>query len=105
MPKTYAVPPPPHHNEGKTIAAWAMNLGIVAGSVPIAAGMILSDMEVLIWIGAGIIALADRGRRGALAGQTSAQRRSSGMAHAAQTAADSDDHNARSDHPVEADAR
>ncbi|MGP9746237.1 HGxxPAAW family protein [Brachybacterium sp. AOP29-B2-41] len=58
MPKTYAVPPPPHHNEGKTVAGWTMNLGIVLGSIPIAAGMILSDMTMLIWIGAGIIVLA-----------------------------------------------
>ena len=104
MPKTYAVPPPPHRNEGKTIAAWAMNLGIVAGSVPIAAGMILSDMEILIWIGAGIIALAIVvGVALSLAGL--GQPRGYGMVHAAQTAADSDDHNARSDRPAEADAR
>ena len=58
MPKTYAVPPPPHHNEGKTVAAWTMNLGIVAGSIPIAAGMILPDQTLMIWIGAAIIVLA-----------------------------------------------
>lgn len=57
MPKSYAVPPPPHHNEGKTVAAWTMNLGIVVGSVPIAAGMILQDMTFLIWVGVALLAL------------------------------------------------
>ncbi|GAA4527739.1 hypothetical protein GCM10023160_24460 [Brachybacterium paraconglomeratum] len=63
MPKTYAVPPPPHHNEGKTVAGWTMNLGIVLGSIPIAVGMIVpdiidTDLTMLIWIGAAIILLA-----------------------------------------------
>jgi sugar phosphate permease len=58
MPKTYTVPPPPHHNEGKTVAAWTMNLGIVLGSVPIAAGLILPDLDILLWIGAAIVLLA-----------------------------------------------
>lgn len=58
MPKTYAVPPPPHHNEGKTVAAWTMNLGIVAGAIPIAAGMILPDLTILIWVGVVIVAIA-----------------------------------------------
>lgn len=58
MPKTYVVPPPPHHNEGKTVASWTMNLGIVLGSVVLAAGMILPDLSVLIWVGAAIVALA-----------------------------------------------
>jgi hypothetical protein len=58
MPKTYTVPPPPHHNEGKTAAAWTMNLGIVLGSVPIAAGLILPDLDILLWIGAAIVLLA-----------------------------------------------
>ena len=46
MSKTYTVPPPPHHNEGKTVAAWTMNMGIVIGSVPIAAGLILHPTTV-----------------------------------------------------------
>ena len=58
MPKTYTVPPPPHHNEGKTAAAWTMNLGIVLGAVPIAAGLILPDLDILLWVGAGIVVLA-----------------------------------------------
>lgn len=104
MPKTYAVPPPPHHNEGKTVAAWTMNLGIVLGSIPIAAGMILPDMTMLVWIGAGIIALAIVvGAVLSLAGL--GQPRGYGMEHAAETAEDSADHNARSHRPVEADAR
>ena len=58
MSKTYTVPPPPHHNEGKTVAAWTMNMGIVIGSVPIDAGLILPEMTVLIWVGAAIVVLA-----------------------------------------------
>ncbi|NMA75714.1 MAG: hypothetical protein GX960_00385 [Actinomycetales bacterium] len=104
MPKTYAVPPPPHHNEGKTIAAWAMNLGIVAGSVPIAAGMILADMDILMWIGAGIIVVSlVVGIVLSLAGL--GQPREYGVGPAARTAEGSADHNARSERPAEADAR
>ena len=58
MPKTYAVPPPPHHNEGKTVAGWTMNLGIVLGALCIGIGMVISPLAVLIWVGAAIIALA-----------------------------------------------
>ena len=58
MPKTYTVPPPPHHNEGKTAAAWTMNLGIVLGSIPIAAGLILPEMTILLWVGAAMVLLA-----------------------------------------------
>lgn len=58
MPKTYAVPPPPHHNEGKTVAAWTMNLGIVLGALLIGVGMVLADLALLIWIGAAVVALA-----------------------------------------------
>ncbi|WP_114856093.1 HGxxPAAW family protein [Brachybacterium sp. YJGR34] len=58
MPKTYTVPPPPHHNEGKTVAGWTMSLGIVAGSTVFCAGMVLADMAVLLWVGAAIVALA-----------------------------------------------
>lgn len=104
MPKTYAVPPPPHHNEGKTIAAWAMNLGIVVGSIPIAAGMILADMTILVWIGAGIIAAAVAlGVVLSLVGL--GQPKSYGMAAAASTANGSADQNARSERPAGADAR
>lgn len=58
MPKTYAVPPPPHHNEGKTVAAWTMNLGIVGGAVLIALGMIIPSLMVLLWVGAGVVVVA-----------------------------------------------
>ena len=64
MTKTYTVPPQPHHNEGKTVAAWTMNMGIVIGSVVLALGMILPDaaaqpqLSILVWIGAGLIVLA-----------------------------------------------
>lgn len=58
MPKSYAVPPPPHHNEGKTVAAWTMNLGIVLGALGIGIGMVLSDLSILIWIGAGVVVLS-----------------------------------------------
>ena len=104
MPKPYAVPPPPHHNEGKTIAAWAMNLGIVAGSIPIAAGLILPDMNILLWIGAGIIAVSIvLGIVLSLAGL--GQPKGYGMAAAASTANGSADQNARSERPAGADAR
>ena len=64
MPKSYAVPPPPHHNEGKTAAGWTMNIGIVLGAVVIAVGMVGGDMaggtnlSFLLWVGAGLIALS-----------------------------------------------
>lgn len=58
MPKTYTVPPPPHHNEGKTVAAWTMNLGIVLGSLGIAIGMVVPSMSVLLWIGAVIVLMS-----------------------------------------------
>ncbi len=57
MTKTYAVPPQPFHNEGKTIAAWILTMGSVLGTVPVALGMIL-PMPVLIWVGIGMIAVA-----------------------------------------------
>ncbi|GAA1486084.1 HGxxPAAW family protein [Brachybacterium fresconis] len=57
MTKTYAVPPPPPHNEGKTVAAYTLNYGVVLGSVVLAFGMVLS-MMLLVWIGAGVIAAA-----------------------------------------------
>lgn len=104
MPKTYAVPPPPHHNEGKTAAAWSMNLGIVLGSLGIGIGMVVSELSILIWIGAAVVLLAlILGAVLSLVGL--GQPRGYGVVHAAQTAEDSADHNARSEHPAEADAR
>jgi hypothetical protein len=35
-----------------------MNLGIVLGSVPIAAGLILPEMSILLWIGTAVVVLA-----------------------------------------------
>src|SRR5699024_2983693 len=58
MPKTYAVPPPPHHNEGKTVAAWTMNLGIVLGALAIGIGMVVGDLDILIWVGAVVVAVS-----------------------------------------------
>lgn len=57
MNKTYAVPPPPPHNEGKTVAAWTLNLGLVLGGLIIAIGMVIGEM-LPIGIGAGVMALA-----------------------------------------------
>lgn len=57
MNKTYAVPPPPPHNEGKTVAAWTLNLGLVLGGLIIAIGMVIGEM-MPIAIGAGVMALA-----------------------------------------------
>lgn len=57
MTKTYTVPPPPPHNEGKTVAAYTLNFGVVLGSVFIGLGMIL-PMMLLVWIGVGVIAVS-----------------------------------------------
>lgn len=57
MNKTYAVPPPPPHNEGKTVAAWTLNMGLVLGGLIIAIGMVIGEM-LPIGIGAGVMALA-----------------------------------------------
>ena len=104
MPKTYAVPPPPHHNEGKTVAGWTMNLGIVLGALCIGIGMVISPLAVLIWVGAAIIALAIIIGAGlSLAGL--GQPRGYDVASAAATAEGSSDANARSDRSAEADAR
>lgn len=57
MTKTYAVPPPPPHNEGKTIAAWTLNLGLVLGGLIIAIGMVMGEMMPIV-VGAGVMVLA-----------------------------------------------
>ena len=57
MPKTYAVPPTPPHNEGKTPAAWTLSLGVVIGAVIAAVGMIMAAYPVMA-IGAGVMLLA-----------------------------------------------
>ncbi|MGP9537083.1 HGxxPAAW family protein [Brachybacterium sp. AOP43-C2-M15] len=102
MPKTYAVPPPPHHNEGKTVAGWTMNLGIVVGSVVIAAGMVLPDQAVLIWVGAGLVALAVvAGVVLSVAGLGQPRR----YGHAAAEATAQGGANARGHEPAEAEAR
>ncbi|HLQ79486.1 MAG TPA: HGxxPAAW family protein [Brachybacterium sp.] len=104
MPKTYAVPPPPHHNEGKTVAAWTMNLGIVLGALAIGIGMVVGDLDILIWVGAVVVAVSIVvGAVLSLAGL--GQPRGYGEKQAAQTAVDSSDRNARSERPAEADAR
>src|SRR5699024_3166520 len=104
MPKTYAVPPPPHHNEGKTAAAWTMNLGIVLGALAIAVGMVVGDLAVLLWAGAAVVvASIVVGVVLKLAGL--GQPRGYGVKSAARTAAHSSDHNARAARPTEADAR
>ncbi|ATG52186.1 hypothetical protein CFK38_12120 [Brachybacterium vulturis] len=104
MPKSYTVPPPPHHNEGKTAAAWTMNLGIVLGSLGIGIGMVVSALSILIWVGAGVVVLAIIvGAVLSLTGR--GQPRRYGVAAAAATAADGSARNTRSGRPAEADAR
>jgi hypothetical protein len=104
MPKTYAVPPPPHHNEGKTVAGWTMNLGIVLGALAIGIGMVVGSLSVLIWVGVGVILLAlVIGVVLSVAGL--GQPRGYGVVQAARTAEGSADRNARSDQPAGADAR
>ncbi len=104
MPKTYTVPPPPHHNEGKTVAAWTMNLGIVLGALAIGIGMVVTSLSILIWVGAAIVAVAVV--VGVVLSKAGlGQPRSYGMAQAAATAEGSADHNARSERPSEVDAR
>lgn len=53
MSKTYAVPPAPPQNHGKTVAAWTMTVGVVIAFTVAAFGLIL-DMPVLLAVGAGI---------------------------------------------------
>lgn len=55
MPQTYAVPPAPPHNEGKTVAAWVMTVGVVAGSIVAAFGLALMNLLVMA-VGAIVIA-------------------------------------------------
>ena len=57
MPKTYAVPPPPPLNEGKTVAAWTLNMGVVLGAVLVAFGMVRSQPTLWI-VGIAVILLA-----------------------------------------------
>ncbi|GAA1307318.1 hypothetical protein GCM10009591_12990 [Brachybacterium tyrofermentans] len=57
MTKTYTVPPPPPHNEGKTVAAYTLNFGVVLGALFIGLGMVL-PMVLLVWIGTGVIAVS-----------------------------------------------
>lgn len=56
MNKTYTVPPPPPHNEGKTVAAWTLSFGVVLGSIVVAFGMVLGQ-TVVIGVGAAVILL------------------------------------------------
>lgn len=107
MPKTYAVPPPPHHNEGKTVAAWTMNLGIFLGALVIAAGMILhdvltTDVTFLVWIGIAVVVLSLVAGI-ALAKAGKGQPRHYGIASAAATAHGGE--NARANEPSGSDAR
>ncbi|ASK66963.1 hypothetical protein CFK39_15395 [Brachybacterium avium] len=104
MPKSYAVPPPPHHNEGKTVAAWTMNLGIVLGALAIGVGMVFAGLNILIWVGAAVVLVAVI--IGLVLSRTGlGQPRHYGEAQAAATASGSSDRNARAAHPAEADAR
>src|SRR5699024_3209419 len=104
MPKTYAVPPPPHHNEGKTVAAWTMNLGIVLGALAIGIAMVVGARATHTRGGAAVLAVSRvDGAVLPLAGLR--QPRGYGEKQAAQTAVDSSDRNARSERPAEADAR
>lgn len=77
MPQTYAVPPAAPQNHGKTVAAWVMFLGVVAGSVVVALGLVLAQM-MLVWVGSAVILLtiaASVGLKLAGHGQTSVERR------------------------------
>lgn len=48
MPRTYAVPPPPPHNEGSTVAAWVNTVGCVLGAIVAAFGLALGDLPIII---------------------------------------------------------
>ena len=54
MPQTYVVPPSPPHNEGKTVAAWVMTVGVVIGSIIAAYGLIVMS-TLFMAIGAAVI--------------------------------------------------
>lgn len=78
MTKTYTVPPPPPHNEGKTVAAYTLNFGVVIGATLICLGMVL-PMTILMWAGAGVIAVSIiAGIALALAGFGQPRRRAAG---------------------------
>jgi uncharacterized protein YacL len=47
MTKTYAVPPAPPHNEGKTVAAWANTVGIVLGAIIAAIGLTQTSLPMI----------------------------------------------------------
>ncbi|GAB4096257.1 HGxxPAAW family protein [Brachybacterium squillarum] len=57
MTKTYTVPPPPPHNEGKTPAAWTLSLGVVIGITLAALGMVIA-MPALLVVGIVVAALS-----------------------------------------------
>ena len=81
-----------------------MNLGIVLGALAIGIGMVVGDLDILIWVGAVVVAVSIVvGAVLSLAGL--GQPRGYGEKQAAETAEDSSDHNARSERPAEADAR
>lgn len=54
MSKTYRVPPAAPTNHGATVAAWTMTVGVIAGFVVAALGLVLS-MIPLIVVGAVVI--------------------------------------------------
>lgn len=56
MSKTYTVPPPPPHNEGNTVAAWTMTVGVILGAIVLAFGLVLGN-SVLVIAGAAVIGL------------------------------------------------
>lgn len=55
MSKTYTVPPPAPTNHGATLAAWVLMVGVIAGSVIVALGIVLGMMAVVI---AGVVVIA-----------------------------------------------
>lgn len=57
MPKTYRIPPEPPHNEGKTIAAWTLNLGVVLGVIIVAFGLAQASTALMI-AGAVVVVLS-----------------------------------------------
>lgn len=54
MSKTYAVPPAAPQNHGQTVAAWVMLVGVVAGAILAALGLVLSQ-QLLIIVGPVVI--------------------------------------------------
>jgi peptidoglycan/LPS O-acetylase OafA/YrhL len=56
MTKTYAVPPAPPHNEGKTVAAWSTTVATVLGAIIAGVGLTQTSVP-MVAVGAAVVVL------------------------------------------------